>query len=207
VVGRLLQSEMRLKILTPILIPGLTFHWTTCEDGAPWWGYAIAVASVFRAKYFEWSILRRVTRSGWGSVFTLAFAVGLMDHLDWYTDGFFIAHAYKCDPRATERFMQMVNHSLLTPMAPLFRLIGFWSLAVASVVSALVTQQTLGSEGHQRDGLRGGRRGLRRRGQALLRTGARGGQGHHQSGCRLLEDHVQELLHALAPVYLHWPDV
>mmetsp|Transcript_21716 Transcript_21716/g.61590 ORF Transcript_21716/g.61590 Transcript_21716/m.61590 type:complete len:639 (-) Transcript_21716:157-2073(-) len=146
-VGQVLQREMRLRMLMPLLIPAITFPWSTCDGGAPWWGYALAAASLLRAKYYEYRILRMVTKSGWHAMFTVYFACGVVDHLDWFTAGTFCVQAYKCEPTATTHFLDMMATTWLGPILPALKAIRFWSLIMASTVVTMIIQQTLGSMG------------------------------------------------------------
>lgn len=147
VMGRLLQREMKLKLLTPIILPLLMSYWTTCHSGTPWWAYLLFVPLCVRAAFVEWWILQRVTSDGWRHLLSRGFAIGVLDHLDWFVDSFFPIQACWCDATATPYFVESLQQSWIWPVAPVVAQCRFWGVTLLSLSAAALTQQALGSMG------------------------------------------------------------
>mmetsp|Transcript_62457 Transcript_62457/g.140820 ORF Transcript_62457/g.140820 Transcript_62457/m.140820 type:complete len:503 (+) Transcript_62457:57-1565(+) len=153
VVGAMLQREMRLKVFTPFLLPLLTFPWTDCHHGSPLWGYMAFLPLIARSKYIEVGILQKVSKKGWRAMLSISFVLGLVDHLDWFTDGLFPIQAFRCDMYATPYFLESLSQSLLWPLEYVVSIIRFWGVAALTLSTSVLALQAFGTMGEGIAGL------------------------------------------------------
>mmetsp|Transcript_95200 Transcript_95200/g.188597 ORF Transcript_95200/g.188597 Transcript_95200/m.188597 type:complete len:553 (-) Transcript_95200:133-1791(-) len=146
-IGLLLRREMRFRIFTPVLLPLVSWPWSTCNDGTPWWTYAALVPIVCRAKYFEWWILKRLTKNPIAAICSWSFLLGAVDHVDWFLDGMFQVQAIKCDEAVTPIFLAELQNSVFCPLAPIMIYMRFCGLTVLSMLAGTFVLQMLGSMG------------------------------------------------------------
>jgi len=128
-------------------LPLISLPWSTCEDGTPWWTYVAIIPVVCRAHYFEFWILKRLQSNPWSAVFSFGFMLGLVDHVDWFLDGIFQVHAWKCDEVVTGIMLGEVEDSVLCPFACILKYMRFWGMTVLSMLAGTLVLQTLGGMG------------------------------------------------------------
>lgn len=141
--GRIVRREMRLMVLYP-LIPLLGFSQSTCENGSPTWLWAIYLPFLIRVKILEWRILRRLGESNWDIFTNIGFVFGILDALDWFTDGAFPIQAVKCDRFATVPFQFAFHESMSWFLVPLVGTLRFYGLAYMLLSAAAFSQFATG---------------------------------------------------------------
>jgi len=140
--GRTLRREARLMALLPLLALAGASE-TTCEGGAPSWLYVIYVPILVRAKIIEWRILTELKQS----IISLGFVLGMLDHMDYFTDGVFPIQAYKCEPEATNLFVFSFKQSWASCLAPMISTLHFSGAALILLSAAVFSQQVIAVTG------------------------------------------------------------
>ena len=139
-IGRQVRTEARLMLLVALL-PLVSAPWTSCLSGSPTWLYILYLPFLLRSKIVEYQIIRKFGID-WGPALLFEYGIGVLEHLDWFTDGAFPVQAYMCEPGITAAWVAAFDHSWGWVWAPIIRVLHFSGVVVLVLIISAVAQQS-----------------------------------------------------------------
>ena len=138
--GRQVRTEARLMLLVALLPLG-SAPWTSCLGGSPTWLYVLYLPFLLRSKVVEYQIIKKFGIE-WGPALLFEYGMGVLEHLDWFTDGAFPVQAYMCEPGITAAWAAAFDQSWGWVWAPIIRVLHFCGVVVLVLILSAVAQQS-----------------------------------------------------------------
>jgi len=139
-IGRQVRREARLMLAVAVL-PLVSAPWTSCLSGSPTWLYISYLPFLLRSKMVEYKIIRKLGIQ-WRPALLFEYAIGVLEHLDWFTDGAFPVQAYMCEPGITDTWAAAFDQSWGWVWAPVIRLLHFFGVALLVLILSFAAQQS-----------------------------------------------------------------
>lgn len=96
---------------------------------------------LLRSKIVEYQIIRKFGID-WGPALLFEYGMGVLKHLDWFTDGAFPVQAYMCEPDITAAWAAALDHSWGWVWAPIIRMLHFCGVVVLVLILSMAAQQS-----------------------------------------------------------------
>ena len=138
--GRQVRTEARLMLLVALLPLG-SAPWTSCLGGSPTWLYVLYLPFLLRSKVVEYQIIKKFGIE-WRPALLFEYGMGVLEHLDWFTDGAFPVQAYMCEPGITAAWAAAFDQSWGWVWAPIIRVLHFCGVVVLVLILSAVAQQS-----------------------------------------------------------------
>merc|ERR1712137_725388 len=112
-----------------------------CKDGPPAWIYYVYLPFALRSRFIEGSLL--MYAEGLKPVHLLYFCLGVLEHMDWFTDALFPIQAYACDATVTPSWALTWHESSLPIVGEIVSAMHFWFISLLVFIAAALSQQAV----------------------------------------------------------------